>query len=176
MLTYQVGDKWIRFFLDNFHSQPRQTNEKSLAITVDDCVSISHRSKNCNSPRTRLFMVFFQSCQALLSDPATKPLLSQKFDLLVLDGAYPECALALQYRLDAPFMFINTVGFYTKMVALSGTPTPCSITPFFHSSFTDDMNFLERVENCAVSVVLNLFHSVRTETSLTTLSQQKLLL
>jgi UDP-glucoronosyl and UDP-glucosyl transferase len=102
----------------------------------------------------------FQACDALLDDPETKDLLEAKFDLLILDGAFPECALGLQYRFNVPFMYINTVGFYTGSTSRAGSPTPYSITPHFSIALTDHMNFLERVTNTAVHVLLNVIHSV----------------
>lgn len=96
----------------------------------------------------------------MLEDHETKDLLNSKFNLLILDGAFPECALGLQYKFSVPFMYINTVGFYTGSIALSGSPAPYSITPHFSIALTDDMNFMERAMNTAVHIVLQMFHSV----------------
>jgi hypothetical protein len=98
----------------------------------------------------------------MLEDHETKDLLNSKFNLLILDGAYPECALGLQYKFNVPFMYINTVGFYTGTIARSGSPAPYSITPHFSVALTDDMNFVQRATNSAVHIVLQTFHSVST--------------
>lgn len=90
-------------------------------------------------------------------------MLDSKFNLLIIDGSFPECALGLQYKFNVPFMYINTVGFYTGSISLSGSPTPYSITPHFSIAMTDDMNFIERIINSAVHVMLQIFHSVRTK-------------
>lgn len=108
----------------------------------------------------KTYFIFFQACDALLGDPETKDLLLTKFNLLILDGAYPECALGLQYKMNAPFMYINTVGFYTGSLSIAGSPTPYAITPHFAIALTDDMNFIERVTNTAVYVILQIMHSV----------------
>lgn len=107
------------------------------------------------------FICLPQACDALLDDHETKDLLNSNFNLLILDGAFPECALGLQYKLNAPFMYINTVGFYTGSTSLAGSPTPYSITPHFSIALTDDMSFIERVTNSAVHVLSNAMHSVR---------------
>lgn len=96
----------------------------------------------------------------MLEDHETKDLLTSKFNLLILDGAFPECALGLQYKFNVPFMYINTVGFYTGSIARSGSPAPYSITPHFSVALTDDMNIIERATNTAVHIVLQMFHSV----------------
>jgi UDP-glucoronosyl and UDP-glucosyl transferase len=102
----------------------------------------------------------FQACDALLDDPETKDLLEAKFNLLILDGAFPECALGLQYRFNVPFMYVNTVGFFTGSTSGAGSPAPYSITPHFSVALTDDMNFVERVTNTFVHVLLTVIHSV----------------
>lgn len=101
-----------------------------------------------------------ESCDTLYNDHETKDLLEQKFNLLILDGAFPECALGLQYKFNVPFMYLNTVGFYTDSVSRAGSPMPYSITPHFSQALTDDMNFLQRVTNVAISIGLQTMHVV----------------
>lgn len=97
----------------------------------------------------------------LLSDAETKDLLSssQIFDLLILDGAYPECALGFVKRYKAPFMYINTVGFYTGSLSVAGNPTPYSVTPFLSRPFTDSMSFVQRTTNTLWHFTANVLHS-----------------
>ncbi|CAH1159905.1 unnamed protein product [Phaedon cochleariae] len=104
----------------------------------------------------------YEACEVLLSDMETKDFLYQrhKFDLLILDGAYPECALGLVHHFDAPFMYINTVGFYVGSLSLAGNPTPYSITPFLAMSVTDNMNLLQRTQNTLWHLAANALHSV----------------
>lgn len=82
------------------------------------------------------------------------------FDLAVLDGAYPECALGLTYHFKIPFMYINTVGFYTGSLSVAGNPTPYSVTPFLARPFTDNMNLFERAVNGVWHMLANLMHTV----------------
>lgn len=86
-----------------------------------------------------------QSCDALLSDPATKSLLRQRFDLVIMDGTFPDCSFAFSYASQAPFMFLNTVGYFYEKVGDSGLPSPYSITPWPFRAVTEYMNFPERV-------------------------------
>lgn len=102
----------------------------------------------------------------MLEDHETKDLLNSKFNLLILDGAFPECALGLQYVFNVPFMYINTVGFYTGSVSRAGSPAPYSITPHFSVALTDDMNFLERVANTAAHLILEGIHWVSFHSSI----------
>jgi hypothetical protein len=105
--------------------------------------------------------LYFQACDVLLSDPETKDLLysQQNFDLLVLDGAYPECALGFVSHYNVPFMYINTVGFYTGSLSLAGNPAPYSVTPFLARPFTDSMSLMQRTMNTLWHIFANTLHS-----------------
>ncbi|XP_022114691.2 UDP-glucosyltransferase 2 [Pieris rapae] len=91
----------------------------------------------------------YEACDAFLNDYETRSFLrsGRTYDLIILDGAYPECALGVVYRQKVPFMYINTVGFYSGPTSISGSPAPYSVTPIFAKSFTDNLNFIDRVRN-----------------------------
>ncbi|KAK7865317.1 hypothetical protein R5R35_007400 [Gryllus longicercus] len=104
----------------------------------------------------------YEACEALLSDPETWALVRSRPrpDLLVLDGAYPECALGLAHRLrPAPFIYLNTVGFYTGSLSLAGNPAPFALTPFLGAAFTDRMGLLGRAANAAWHCAAQLLHA-----------------
>ncbi|XP_056630898.1 UDP-glucosyltransferase 2 [Diorhabda sublineata] len=101
-------------------------------------------------------------CDVLLSDPETQDFLEEKhhFDLLILDGAYPECALGFVHHFNVPFMYINTVGFYTGSLSIAGNPTPYAVTPFLSLAYTDNMNLYQRTTNTLMHLLANTVHSV----------------
>lgn len=109
------------------------------------------------------YILITQSCESLLNDAETKSLLNRHFDLVILDGAFPECAVGLAYTFRVPFMYINTVGFYTGSLSLAGNPAPYSITPVFFSSFTDDMNLYQRLLNTVYTMFAFTVHRVSKE-------------
>lgn len=90
----------------------------------------------------------------MMSDAETRDLFNRTFDLVILDGAYPECAIAFPYKYGAPFMYINTVGFYMDTIAASGSPALYSITPGFFSKYTDDMNLYQRTINSLMNMLV----------------------
>ncbi|PSN43242.1 hypothetical protein C0J52_12621 [Blattella germanica] len=106
----------------------------------------------------------YYSCDALLSDPETRHLLNsdRHFDLVIVDGSYPECPVALAYHFKAPFMYINSVAFYMTSITHGGSPAPYSVTPFLARPFIDDMNFLDRVKNTVYQSGTELVHEVFT--------------
>lgn len=69
----------------------------------------------------------------------------------------------MQYKFNIPFIYLNTVGFYTGSVSRAGSPTPYSITPSFAIAMTDNMNFIQRVTNSLAHVVLSVSHAVSYE-------------
>lgn len=99
----------------------------------------------------------------MLSDPEGKELLHRKYDLVILDGAYPDCAFAYVHATKAPYMYVNTVGYWMGNVAKAGTPTPYSVTPVLFGTYTDNMNFLQRVHNLALSAAAGIMSQVRWE-------------
>lgn len=102
----------------------------------------------------------FQSCDAMLEDAETQALMNRNFDLAILDGAYPECALGMVYQYKIPFMYMNTVGFYTGSLSISGNPGSYAVTPNFYTTFTDNMNLLERAANTGIQIFSDLMHQV----------------
>ncbi|XP_017840719.1 2-hydroxyacylsphingosine 1-beta-galactosyltransferase [Drosophila busckii] len=101
----------------------------------------------------------FESCDAMLGDAETKELANRNFDLAILDGAFPECIQGIIYQYKIPFMYINTVGFYTGSLSLAGNPASYSITPNFYSRFTDNMSLYERAVNTAMQIGQNIVHT-----------------
>ncbi|CAH4031734.1 unnamed protein product [Pieris brassicae] len=104
----------------------------------------------------------YEACDAFLNDYETRSFLrsGRTYDLIILDGAYPECALGIVYRQKVPFMYINTVGFYSGPTSISGSPAPYSVTPIFAKSFTDNLNFIDRVRNTFWHVGALVGHAV----------------
>ncbi|KAJ2951448.1 hypothetical protein O0L34_g13601 [Tuta absoluta] len=115
-------------------------------------------------PIQDIFRYGYEACDAFLSDYETRSFLrsGRNFDLIVLDGAYPECGLGLVHRLKVPFMYINTVGFYAMPLSISGSPTPWSVTPFFGKAYTDNMGLIDRAMNTAWYFGAYSMHAVMT--------------
>ncbi|XP_030564294.1 uncharacterized protein LOC115765060 [Drosophila novamexicana] len=106
-----------------------------------------------------------QACNSLLSDPATQLLLRHaaaghtQYQLAIVDGAFPECALGIVHRLNVTaFIYINTVAFYTGSVSLAGNPDACAVTPHVFASWKLPMHYLQRVANCLTHVIADLLH------------------
>lgn len=77
-----------------------------------------------------------------------------------MDGAYPECSVGLAYYFKIPFMYMNTVAFYTGSITLAGSPAPYSVTPFVAKPYTDAMNLYERTLNTIWYMIAYTAHSI----------------
>ncbi|XP_054278544.1 UDP-glucosyltransferase 2-like [Macrosteles quadrilineatus] len=109
-----------------------------------------------------VFNFAYKICDAFFTSTETQQLLSTKVDLLILDGAFPECLIGLSVHFHCPFVFLNTVAFHTIQFSLSGNPVLPSVTPFLDSPYSDRMDLWERTINGvyhiagqAISVILN---------------------
>jgi len=52
------------------------------------------------------------------------------YQLAIVDGAFPECALGIVHSLNVTaFMYINTMAFYTGSLSLAGNPVAYAVTP-----------------------------------------------
>ncbi|KAG7199417.1 hypothetical protein KM043_014046 [Ampulex compressa] len=107
----------------------------------------------------------WEACEALLRDessvfelkkPHDGPL--ARWDVAVIDGAYPECLLGIVHGENVPTIMLNTVALYTGSIARQGNPVPWSMTPYFGKVITQDMNFFERALNVACLVTLKMMH------------------
>ncbi|KAF7405477.1 hypothetical protein HZH66_004383 [Vespula vulgaris] len=107
----------------------------------------------------------WEACEALLQDDVSvtalrKPDGSQheRWNVAVVDGAYPECLLAILHEENVPTIMLNTVALYSGSMTRQGNPSPWSVTPYFGKALTQDMNFLQRVINAACLITLEIMY------------------
>ncbi|KOC60367.1 2-hydroxyacylsphingosine 1-beta-galactosyltransferase [Habropoda laboriosa] len=107
----------------------------------------------------------WEACEALLRDKISVSWLRRpegdphaRWDVAVLDGAYPECLLGILHGEDVPTVMLNTVALYSGSISLQGNPSPWSVTPYFGKSVTQDMSFSQRILNAAYLTTLRIMH------------------
>ncbi|XP_068977116.1 UDP-glucosyltransferase 2 [Bombus flavifrons] len=107
----------------------------------------------------------WEACEALLRDEISVSWLRRpegnsqtRWDVAVVDGAFPECLLGVLHGEDVPIIMLNTVALYSGSISRQGNPSPWSVTPYFGKSLTQDMNFFQRVLNVACLVTLRIMH------------------
>ncbi|CAL7939520.1 unnamed protein product [Xylocopa violacea] len=107
----------------------------------------------------------WESCEALLRDGMSVSLVRKpegnpnaRWDVAVVDGAFPECLLGLLHGEDVPTIMLNTVALYSGSISRQGNPSLWSLTPYFGKPLTHDMSYLQRVLNVACLVTLRIMH------------------
>ncbi|XP_043284811.1 UDP-glycosyltransferase UGT5-like [Venturia canescens] len=111
----------------------------------------------------------WESCEALLRDETSVSGIRRPFgnprsrwDVVVLDGAYPECLLGILHGENLPTMMLNTVALYSGSIARQGNPGLWSINPYFGKGLTQDMSFPLRILNAACLATLEVMHWIMT--------------
>ncbi|XP_014216646.1 2-hydroxyacylsphingosine 1-beta-galactosyltransferase-like [Copidosoma floridanum] len=107
----------------------------------------------------------WEACEALLQDPFSvreiqrpEGSLRARWDVVVLDGAYPECLLGLLHGQQVPTVMLNTVALYSGSIARQGNPSPWAIRPYFGKALTQDMNFAQRLLNAGYLMALEVMY------------------
>ncbi|XP_047099395.1 UDP-glucuronosyltransferase 2C1-like [Schistocerca piceifrons] len=84
--------------------------------------------------------------------------------LALLDGAFPDCLLALAHRLGAPHALLNTVAAHPGAASwAAASPAPFSVTPFMGLPYTDRMALPQRLLNAAYHVALRAMQVLSTK-------------
>ncbi|XP_013407931.1 UDP-glucuronosyltransferase 2B1-like [Lingula anatina] len=97
---------------------------------------------------------FTSQCAEMLEDQELFVKLSSfNFDVAVI-GAYPflaNCQI-LPYKLDLPVISITS---FTSLLGQAGLPLLPSVVPSLFTTFTEHMDFMERVQNFVITLVSN---------------------
>jgi glucuronosyltransferase len=73
-----------------------------------------------------------------------------KFDLVVIDTPYNECALGLAFKLNVPHILYGTTSLYMWHQEMFGLPDETSWLPNYYYHFPTDMTFFQRMKNALV--------------------------
>ncbi|XP_046982130.1 UDP-glucuronosyltransferase 2C1-like [Schistocerca americana] len=109
-----------------------------------------------------------QVCEAALGSREVRGLLEaaprRRPALALLDGAFPDCLLALAHRLGAPHALLNTVAAHPGAASwAAASPAPFSVTPFMGLPYTDRMALPQRLLNAACHVALRAMQVLSTK-------------
>lgn len=92
-------------------------------------------------------LIILQVCAAFYGSPHIQQLMTERVDLLIIDGAFSDCVLGLSHHFHVPFILLNSMAHYSKPFPLAGSPAMYSVTPVFDSNFADRMDFRDRSLN-----------------------------
>jgi glucuronosyltransferase len=147
-------------------------NLRVLHSSPSDLVDINNdhgiiRFSHRNSP-FRLFFDIPQRmatyCTAVFNDPIFHRLMmnrtdnQERYDLLVIEGVFNDCALLLAKALDLPFVYFNCMSPTPWLLDAVGSPLALDHFPHPGFSYTDQMSLWQRTVNALSGVMIVYFH------------------
>ncbi|CAB3377022.1 Hypothetical predicted protein [Cloeon dipterum] len=106
---------------------------------------------------SRLFSMlgmFKKLCPTILNLPQIKPLLDEKFDLVIISTFFSQCFLPFGYINGAPMIGISAAGSLGMGMDMAN-PEPRSYVPNLFLPLTSKMTFAERVTNTFISHLIS---------------------
>ena len=82
---------------------------------------------------------------------------TEVFDLVIVEAVLNECMLPLVYKLNVPFIYLNSIMPTPWMLDALGAPMAFDHVPVVSTDFNDKMNVLERVWNTVSGSYIVLF-------------------
>lgn len=83
-----------------------------------------------------------------------------EFDLIFSEQFFQESFLAFAHKYKAPIVTISTLGYFDFMDRNMGMLTPWAFVPHPILLYTDEMSFLQRCHNVAISLVDVVFRNL----------------
>lgn len=94
--------------------------------------------------------------ELFLNHPNYKQLLSENFDLIILNWSMNEAFLGIAHHFQAPVVVFSSIGASQLTNKITRNPAPYSYVPNLFVTYPDDMNFLQRMSNAFWSISFTL--------------------
>lgn len=82
------------------------------------------------------------------------------FDLVIFENFFHECFVTIGHKFNAPVVQLFPSVPHAGIAQLYGNPYQASYIPDVNSGFSDNMSFMERLENTAISFVHTALNSL----------------
>lgn len=79
-----------------------------------------------------------------------------KFDLIIIFNPMSEMLLPFSYRFNAPIILFSPIGSTFFINSITGNISPYSYVPHVFSPYSDNMNFIERVQNTLIGITTEI--------------------
>ncbi|XP_030556761.1 UDP-glucuronosyltransferase 1-3 [Drosophila novamexicana] len=106
-----------------------------------------------------------RSCRVALNSPLIAQLLSspQRYDVIILEHFSNDCLAAVAHLLDAPVIALSSCAIMPWHYKRMGTPFINSIMPMNFLTYTDQMSFVERLNNFFHFHIVNTLYNFITQ-------------
>ncbi|XP_065332904.1 uncharacterized protein LOC135934835 [Cloeon dipterum] len=142
-----------------FPTKKTSANYKEIPVELMELFSANFNplSQTEEGTLSRLFSMlgmFKKLCPTILNLPQIKPLLEEKFDLVIISTFFSQCFLPFGYINGAPMIGISAAGSLGMGMDMAN-PEPRSYVPNLFLPLTSKMTFLERVTNTLLSHLIS---------------------
>jgi glucuronosyltransferase len=119
---------------------------------------------------------FTEGCSLTYDLPQVKEIMNQKFDLILLQPFFNDCALGLIWKLQAPLVLFFPSVVPSFLVSKIGGHFPPSFNPNFALGypFQKVMTFYQRFLNFGVTILMDLIIDFYYEPKMTAIYREKL--
>jgi len=100
--------------------------------------------------------LFEDLCRDTYALPELEEVLNTKYDLVLHEPFFHECAAGFIHKLNTSTILITTISAPAELVRILGGPAPPSFIPNFQSPFDSRMNFMERLKNFIAELSMSL--------------------
>ncbi|XP_032294289.1 UDP-glucosyltransferase 2 [Drosophila virilis] len=106
-----------------------------------------------------------RSCRVALNSPLIAQLLSspQRYDVIILEHFSNDCLAAVAHLLDAPVIALSSCAIMPWHYKRMGTPFINPIMPMNFLTYTDQMSFVERLNNFFHFHIVNMLYNFITQ-------------
>lgn len=102
---------------------------------------------------------FTNVTETVMADPQVQHLIkTETFDLIILEAVYTDAWYSFGAHFRAPIIGLSSYGTDPVIDELMGNISPFSYVPLMSTGFTDDMTYLQRMENLLLKL-LELIHN-----------------
>lgn len=146
----------IVHYTDIVLEDPLMTSSSQTGISVEQVQSI----KNPILSVLRLATYGANTCETVLSHPSVKKLVrsDEKFDVVVNEVFHTDCFLPFAYKFKAVSIGVSTSVLMPWANDRMGNPDNPSYIPNLFTSYSDQMNFIERIQNALTLVLYRMIY------------------
>jgi len=114
---------------------------------------IEMKMKGESTHPNSMIKLFSELCLETYALPELQEILNTKYDLVLHEPLFQECAAGFLHKLNTSLILITPVSAPSDIVRMLGGHSPPSFIPNIFLSLDNRMNFLERIQNFVTEVI-----------------------
>lgn len=146
----------VAHYTDIVLEDPLMTPSSVTGVSIEDVLSVKNPTVNV----IRLAKYGVHTCETVLSHPSVKKLIrsDEEFDVVVNEVFHTDCFLPFAYKFKAISIGVSSSVLMPWANNRFGNPDNPSYIPNIFTSYSDHMNFIERIANAITSVLYKMMY------------------